>query len=634
MTPSIRNMRFNIVVIPFIMPLRRVMHIIASTLKRLVNFVYPDLHLSTTEPGMMDGDAADEEYGTLRKETEGHLLRSEFTHNKGNKFLPLKSFQSLFTREKIQKELSGASNELIDFVDKRAKRTFATVLQTLVAQHKSSITRVMESFRAHEFDDTSLPIENEQLASYPNDCEGKHAPTLKVFHDKMLSQCYSTFLENQWKFLAPKFPLPKERRVLHRDCILPFTESGEYEREGGFSRVCKAKLRVDHLANPPNTPENDQESESSEIDVAIKKFKANKELSGNETERISPKSAWSREANVMEEFAISDLSKTQIARSIGAFSMNGDYYIIVPWAEGGTLQEFWDKNPKPKLSGTLIMEFLQQYMDIATSLHELHSHRYPVVERLEDRDPDEGFEDRDPDERSNGISILVSQGDLATPEVPEVSKTTTPEASNWRHGDLKPDNILRTKEGDALGPLMIGDFGLAKKHNDLTKVRTYTETRHGTLKYEPPEAFDNSRPKSRSYDIWSMGCIIVETIIWLLYGKEGQKQFDARPYKQYMGTQYYMVQSTFPERKLNDTTCEWISHILVNDPECREEKCSSALRDLLNLAKEELLVINPPRDYDNPGKGERINAKILYERRKPRRGSDAQGYKPITNSRG
>ncbi|TGJ87591.1 hypothetical protein E0Z10_g1212 [Xylaria hypoxylon] len=602
-------MVFNIVVILFMMPLRRVMRLIISTLEHLVSYVMPTLHLSTRKPDMMHGSTVDEDFGTLRKLINDGLVRSQFRYNGGKCFLPLNLFHSLLTRDNIQKELPGASNELIDFVYEKAKRTFATVVQTLVARPKSYITLVMESFEKYGFDDTILPIDKEQvkeqLGFCPNDCEGKHAPALKVFHDSVFREYITTFSENQWQFLVPEFPLQKERRALHRDCILPFTESGEYQKEGGFSSVCKARLRVDHLkvmtevgriihlANPPNTSENDPKSEPWEIDVAIKKFKAKEGASQSEPEIPAPKSAWSHEADVMEEFATSDLCKTQIVRSIGAFSTNGNYYIIMPWAEGGTLREFWDKDPPPKLSGTLIREFLEQYMEIATSLYELHSHRYPV-ERLEDKDPVE---------RSNGISIRVSPGD------PPASL----EGSNWRHGDLKPENIFRKQEGDALGPLMIGDLGLAKKHNNLTRARMYTETRLGTMNYEPPEAFDNTRAKSRAYDIWSMGCIIVETIVWLLYGQEGQKQFYDQPYKKEQGTRYYIVQNTFPEWKLNDTTLEWIGHMLDNDPEFRE-KPSSALRDLLNLAMGKLLVVKPPTDYDNPEDGERTNAKIFRER--------------------
>jgi serine/threonine protein kinase len=312
----------------------------------------------------------------------------------------------------------------------------------------------------------------------------------------------------------------------------------------------------------------------------------------------------------MEELADPKFSETHIARLIGAFSSNGDYFIIMPWASGGTLREFWNKNPKPQLCEILIEEVLQEYMNLVKSLCDLHLHRYSEEAR-EDRDPDEGPKD---------ISFPVPQGDLhaqhTIPDGQEVYNDTTSEGSNWRHGDLKPENILRKEEGNALGPLMIGDVGLAKKHNNRTGARADTKTRMGTMNYEPPEAFVSNRAKSRAYDIWSMGCIIVETIVWLLHGKDGQDHFYNQPYNQERGTRYYIKDTRpgLPEVRLNETILEWISHILTNDPECSRENPSSALRDLLNLARNELLVVNPPKNYDNPGKNERINAETFRDR--------------------
>lgn len=241
------------------------------------------------------------------------------------------------------------------------------------------------------------------------------------------------------------------------------------------------------------------------------------------------------------------------------------------------------------------------------TLCELHRHR--SSEEDEGKTPDDGPKD---------ISFSVPEGDIdaqnTIPDFQEVDSDATSVGSNWRHEDLKPQNILRKEKGDALGPLMIGDVGLAKKHKDLTGARNNTNTRLGTMNYEPPEAFVNSRAKSRAYDIWSMGCIIVETIIWLLYGKDGQKKFYDLPYDQIRGTRYYISQDTFPQRRLNETITEWISYILAEDPKCNREEPSSALRDLLNLARNELLVVNPPSDYDNPSKDERINAQMFRER--------------------
>ncbi|KAI0188937.1 hypothetical protein EV127DRAFT_409181 [Xylaria flabelliformis] len=553
---------------------------------------------------MAHGSTVNEKYSTLQQSIQSSLVRSEFRYNGGKKFLPLQSFLSLFTRDNIKDDLPGASDELIAFVHEKATKTFATILLTLVGHSKSSITSVMESFKRHGFDDSYLPIEEDliqQLAPCPHDCRG-HATALNVFHDPQLKACIGPLSTNQWTFLVPQFPLAKELRSLHRDCILPFTEFGGDSKEGTFGEVLKAKLRIDHQNVIP------RENDSLDVYVAVKMFKTRDKISLPESEIPDPESAWSREADSMEEFATSNFSDTHIARGIGSFSTHGNHYIIMPWAGGGTLREFWERtNPRPELSGPLIAEFLQQYLNLAASLCALHRHRYP----------EEDLENRDREEGPMEIFFSVPQGDpqahISISNAEEDYNNVNPVGSNWRHGDLKPENILRKEGGDALGPLMIGDVGLAKKHKDRTSTRMSTSTRLGTMSYEPPEAFDNSRAKSRAYDIWSMGCIIVETVVWLLYGKEGQEQFYDQPYNQEKGTRYYIVQETFPERELNDSTLEWIDKMLANDPECNREK-PTAIRDLLNLARNELLVVNPPKDYDNPGKDERINAETFHKR--------------------
>ncbi|KAF2182446.1 kinase-like protein [Zopfia rhizophila CBS 207.26] len=72
---------------------------------------------------------------------------------------------------------------------------------------------------------------------------------------------------------------------------------------------------------------------------------------------------------------------------------------------------------------------------------------------------------------------------------------------SYRHGDLKPENILR---------------------------RPRTSTRYDTVRYEAPEAVIGLRQaRPRRYDVWSMGCIIMEMIIWLLYGYDALIKFNA-----------------------------------------------------------------------------------------------------------
>lgn len=101
-----------------------------------------------------------------------------------------------------------------------------------------------------------------------------------------------------------------------------------------------------------------------------------------------------------------------------------------------------------------------------------------------------------------------------------------------RHGDLKPLNILRfgPTDDNIIGTLKIGDWGLAKYQSQGTALRKeidiHTTTKYFTRFYEPPEVeLADARLLGRQYDLWSIGCIILEVLIWLLYGYEGLEQF-------------------------------------------------------------------------------------------------------------
>lgn len=85
------------------------------------------------------------------------------------------------------------------------------------------------------------------------------------------------------------------------------------------------------------------------------------------------------------------------------------------------------------------------------------------------------------------------------------------------HHDLKPKNIL------LFGKVWkICDFG--KSHIRTLEEGSQTSTKHlGTLRYQPPE-YDNPNIKhGRAFDIWSMGCIIVDLAFLIVYGRETQE---------------------------------------------------------------------------------------------------------------
>ncbi|PVH74786.1 kinase-like protein [Cadophora sp. DSE1049] len=92
-----------------------------------------------------------------------------------------------------------------------------------------------------------------------------------------------------------------------------------------------------------------------------------------------------------------------------------------------------------------------------------------------------------------------------------------------RHGDLKPENILCVKNlKDGSMNLQITDLGLGKFHGQNS--RSKSRPTNGSPTYASPEIVLDI-PVSRMYDIWSMGCVFLEFVTWLLQGPEGLNRF-------------------------------------------------------------------------------------------------------------
>ncbi|KAH8653026.1 kinase-like domain-containing protein [Ilyonectria robusta] len=99
---------------------------------------------------------------------------------------------------------------------------------------------------------------------------------------------------------------------------------------------------------------------------------------------------------------------------------------------------------------------------------------------------------------------------------------------NCRYGDLKPENVLHFKEGaEDPGILVIADVGVSKFYQQVINIRNEpTDTRATTPIYEAPEVQpDVKDPRSRRYDMWSMGCMFLEHIVWLLYAHDAMLRF-------------------------------------------------------------------------------------------------------------
>jgi serine/threonine protein kinase len=219
---------------------------------------------------------------------------------------------------------------------------------------------------------------------------------------------------------------------------------------------------------------------------------------------------------------------------------------MFPWARLGNLREFWDQDKTNSSCRILTPRFLEwaltQLSGLAEAVKSLHS-------------------------------------------VPGTN-------DSWRHGDLKPENILCFESIGTLSPdlylpciLVIADVGLTSHHTTATQERqNETRAKSSTIMYEPPETeLDRNQKKGRSrrFDIWSMGCIYFEFIIWLLYGSVELDRFimDLGDNKR-----FYESDST-KKPKLHHVVETWAEHIR-NDRRCPPD---TALRWLLDLVIDKLL---------------------------------------------
>lgn len=163
-----------------------------------------------------------------------------------------------------------------------------------------------------------------------------------------------------------------------------------------------------------------------------------------------------------------------------------------------------------------------------------------------------------------------------------------------RHGDLKSENIFLFKELDDFkvderGILFIADVGLARYHNTVT-ADWGTVTMSGKQVYEPPDIdIELSKPRSRKYDIWAMGCMFLEFAIWLLRGIKEVEKFKAqRGYSFYRGEDYkfYIITEQMwndkpSKAEIHPMVRSWIDE-LYKDPRCEDNPAFKALLMLID----------------------------------------------------
>lgn len=440
------------------------------------------------------------------------------------KFTPESTLAGLITPPSVIRELSfqagyqAAQDPVIIFILNHGKKLFASSVMAQLKGHR--LYYAMHTFMQNNITDKTLPLTN------PNRrVEGSQDTRQPGWGQWSLMELHS-FMEHQWSFLAPSFKnhIPDHHLILGSQHIFPFTEATEIA-EGGFGKVYKVTIHPSHMAAwfesnvvrlnflhdlAPRLPisrciylldlsslnTNHQalifltskfflthmSSFFAEVtdtpfvslyQVAIKEMKGQIWDNDRNSERYK---SWYREATALTRLSGSHRHIIQVNAII---SRAGARYFMFPWAGGGNLLDFYERNGNPHRTAAFVSASMEQLERLAEALQMIHTFQH------------------------QGKTVF------------------------FRHGDLKPENILVFEPGRhvGVGVWKMADLGLAKMHLDDTQQRERmavgpsSAIGRSTIFYRPPEvAISPDSQISRLYDTWCMGCIALQFIIWLLYG--------------------------------------------------------------------------------------------------------------------
>jgi serine/threonine protein kinase len=201
------------------------------------------------------------------------------------------------------------------------------------------------------------------------------------------------------------------------------------------------------------------------------------------------------EAEVSNLKRLNKEDNSHLIKLLGTFAFREEYYLLFPWADGN-LMDFWKEYPNPNksiLDHKWVLWFSKQCLGIAQGLKAIHSARKPDAN----------------------------------------SSSESGDQLHGRHGDLKPENILRFRDSSnnisssQYGVLKISDFGLTRFHREKSKSGINAHTVGNSPTYRAPE-YDVMVTVSQSYDIWTLGCVLLEFATWFLLGWDEVDAFSIR----------------------------------------------------------------------------------------------------------
>ncbi|KAK7995766.1 hypothetical protein PG991_015233 [Apiospora marii] len=296
------------------------------------------------------------------------------------------------------------------------------------------------------------------------DIDGKQSP----YEDIAAQEMICSFNDHHWKFWPLLFERGRKmlKRSLDSRCILPITFEDCLTPPADYYKTIVSKVRIDASCC-------DFENKT----VAFKVFQHYHEDSA----------AFENEASLFEVLPPS--SSDVIVQCLGSFKQNQKCVVVLELASGGSLRNFLGKTRRPK-SRQELRQLWDSMINLLNALVHLHN---------------------------------LTRGSRAI---------------SCAHRDIKLENILVfPKSGDQVYDfdLKLTDFDTSTNLQVMSPNSDGRQNHDGGRTYCAPEA---SRIQARNEgevftvplksDVWSLGAVFAEVIVWLSGGNEGIEAFEAR----------------------------------------------------------------------------------------------------------
>ncbi|KAF7517970.1 hypothetical protein G7054_g13630 [Neopestalotiopsis clavispora] len=381
----------------------------------------------------------------------------------------------------------------------------------------------------------------------------------------------TSFYSYQWTTIAPFFAnAARARRIniykLSDEDILPWTKKYAVREYGGYSKVYRVAIHRSHheFGNRKDT----------DGTFAVKKLRYEEVKSEQPGTAVASSSAESRnttesfeerarqqfrdEVEVLQRF--SNDAHTHLISLLAAFQRGRSCYLLFDWAHSDLLQ-FWKKTmPGPPLEKRNVKWLIDQMHGIAEGLYRIHTYRLS------------GHGTHDP-----ALGLIYG-----------------------RHGDIKPQNFLIFKKENQSfqeSVIKLTDFGLTRFHSETSRSGIRQSKITGfTPSYRPPELDLEGATISRSFDVWSLGCVFLEFITWHFGGWSylhayvlkrmwkdiisGHKTDQFFEFVQNEKTEEYGLRIKFE-------VLQWISDLH------KRSDCSNLMHDVLDFIQTRMLAVIP-----------------------------------------